>query len=86
VKLDPWKTWHEAEDQPAEYQQDRVGDLDPVGEGRERGHRDEQDEDRLYLRQSLRLLLSPALRTTRPASLDLRLANSRLRYWLPTPL
>ena len=28
MKLDSWKTWHEAEDQPAEYQQDRVGDLD----------------------------------------------------------
>jgi hypothetical protein len=56
VKLDPWKTWHEAEDQPAEYQQDRVGDLDLIGEGRERGHRDEQYEDCLYLRQGGRVL------------------------------
>ena len=40
----------------AEDEQDRVGDSDPVGEGRERGHRDEQDEDRLYLSQGVQLL------------------------------
>ena len=47
VELDLRQDRHEAEDKPAEDEQDRVGDLDPVGEGREGGHRDEQDEDRL---------------------------------------
>ena len=47
VELDLRKDRHEAEDKPAEDEQDRVGDLDPVGECRERSHRDEQDEDRL---------------------------------------
>jgi hypothetical protein len=56
LELDPWETRHEAKHQPTEDQQDRVGDPDPVGEGRERGHRREQYEDRFYLRQGARIL------------------------------
>ena len=56
LELDPREARYEAEDQPAEYQQDRVGDHDLIGEGRERGHRDEQDEDCLYLKQGGRAL------------------------------
>lgn len=47
---------HEAEDEAADDEQDRVGDRDPVSEGRSRGYRSEQDEDGLYLRQGPRLL------------------------------
>ena len=50
VELYPRQSRHEAERQPAKDKQDRVRDADPVGEGREHGYRDEQDEDRLYLR------------------------------------
>src|SRR5215211_7490033 len=50
LELDPRQEPHEAQRQPTEDEQDRVGNLDPIGEGRERGDRDEKDEDRLYLR------------------------------------
>ena len=50
MELDSRQGLHEARHQPAEDEQHRVGDPDPVGEGRERGHRDEQDENRLYLK------------------------------------
>jgi hypothetical protein len=63
LELNSRKSRYEAEDQPAQDQQDRVRNPDPVGEGCERGHRYQQYEDSLYLRQG-RYLLSPECRGT----------------------
>jgi hypothetical protein len=86
------EAWCGAEHEPTEGEEDRVENLDLVGEGRERGHRNEQDENSLYLRIRYAHPSSQALRNSmllltnrlRPESRSSRIRLSQMYHRFPS--
>jgi hypothetical protein len=92
VELDRGKPRHEAQGQPAQDQQDRVGHSDSLGQRGEDDHGQQQAQGYLHPRQSFRTPFLSHQRSARPdpilirAQSEIELPEGRTRSFTPVPL